>query len=232
MRLAGAIFDLDGTLVDTLPACYAAFRAACAGVGGPHYTDAEIRPLFGPSEEGMVQRALPERWPEALAILLEEYHRQLAHCGGVFPAVAASLGRLRASGVPLALVTGKGPQTTAMSLRHFGLEDVFATVETGSPNGIVKAAAIQRIVTAWAVAPDTVIYVGDAVGDMHASAEAGVRPVAAAWAPSAIASELAATAPHVLFETAEAFDAWLAGLLSPGAPSPARRRSGGSTPAR
>ena len=232
MRLAGAIFDLDGTLVDTLPACYAAFRAACAGVGGPHFTDAEIRPLFGPSEEGMVQRARPERWPEALAILLDEYARQLAHCGAVFPAVEATLRRLRESAVPVALVTGKGPQTTAMSLRHFALDDVFAVVETGSPTGIVKAAAIRRVVEAWKVAPDEVIYVGDAVGDMHAAVEAGVRAVAAAWAPSAQASELAATRPHALFEEATAFESWIAGLLSPGAPSPARRRSGGSTPAR
>ena len=56
MRLAGAIFDLDGTLADTLPACFAAFRTACAKLGGPAYTDAQIRGLFGPSEEGMVQR--------------------------------------------------------------------------------------------------------------------------------------------------------------------------------
>jgi beta-phosphoglucomutase-like phosphatase (HAD superfamily) len=39
MRLAGAIFDLDGTLANTLPACFVAFRAACTRLGGPTYTD-------------------------------------------------------------------------------------------------------------------------------------------------------------------------------------------------
>ena len=72
MRLAGAIFDLDGTLADTLPACYAAFRAACEGLGGPAYTNEQIRALFGPSEEGMLQRAMPERWQEGLTLLLAE----------------------------------------------------------------------------------------------------------------------------------------------------------------
>jgi beta-phosphoglucomutase-like phosphatase (HAD superfamily) len=53
-RLAGAIFDLDGTLVDTLPVCFAAFRRAFERLGGPPHSDDAIRALFGPSEEGMM----------------------------------------------------------------------------------------------------------------------------------------------------------------------------------
>ena len=130
MRLAGAIFDLDGTLADTLPACYAAFRAACEGLG-------------------------------------------------VFPSVTTALQLLRESGTPLALVTGKGPFTTTMSLSHFGLDGVFDPVEVGSPQGVVKASAIARVVARWGVAAADVIYVGDAVADVHAAREAGVLPIAA-----------------------------------------------------
>jgi phosphoglycolate phosphatase-like HAD superfamily hydrolase len=232
MMLAGAIFDLDGTLADTLPACYAAFRAACDKLGGPRYTDAEIRVLFGPSEEGMVQRAMPHCWQDALAVLLEEYRRHLALCPRVFPPVASALDQLRRRRVPLALVTGKGPQTTATSLSHFGLEDAFDHVVTGSPAGVVKAAAIARVVAAWGVAPGEVVYVGDAVADMQAAEEAGVLGVAAAWAPSAFEAELAATRPHALFTDVGAFESWLIAAFSPGVLSPARRRSGGSPPAR
>jgi pyrophosphatase PpaX len=209
MRVAGAIFDLDGTLADTLPACFAAFRTACAKLGGPAYTDAQIRGLFGPSEEGMVQRAMPACWEEALAVLLEEYQRHLPLCPRLFPSVASALARLRERRIPLALVTGKGPKTTTMSLAHFGLDRTFDLVETGSPLGVVKAAAIARIVVAWGMTPREVIYVGDAVADMHAAAEAGVLAVAAAWAPSAIAAELAAASPHRLFTDASEFETWL-----------------------
>jgi pyrophosphatase PpaX len=66
-RLAGAIFDLDGTLVDTLPVCFAAFRRAVERLRGPPYSDDAIRALFGPSEEGMMQRAMPGQWREAVA---------------------------------------------------------------------------------------------------------------------------------------------------------------------
>ena len=82
-------------------------------------------------------------------------------------------------------------------------------METGSPLGVVKAAAIARIVVAWGMTSREVIYVGDAVADMHAAAEAGVLAVAAAWAPSAIAAELAAASPHRLFTDASEFETWL-----------------------
>jgi phosphoglycolate phosphatase-like HAD superfamily hydrolase len=215
VRLAGAIFDLDGTLADTLPACYAAFRAACEGLGGPAYTNEQIRALFGPSEEGMLQRAMPERWQEGLTLLLAEYRRHLAACPGVFPSVTSALQLLRESRTPLALVTGKGPFTTKMSLTHFGLDGVFDPVEIGSPQGVIKAAAIARVVARWGVPAADVIYVGDAVADVHAARQAGVLPIAAAWAPSAIAAELAATKPHALFTDARHFQSWLSEVLAP-----------------
>ena len=213
MKLAGAIFDLDGTLADTLPACYAAFRAACEGLGGPAYTNEQIRGLFGPSEEGMLQRAMPERWEAGLTILLAEYQRHLNVCSGVFPSVTSALQLLRERHTPLALVTGKGPFTTKMSLTHFGLDGVFDAVEVGSPQGVIKAAAIARVVARWGVAAADVIYVGDAVADVHSAREAGVIPIAAAWAPGAIAEELAATRPHALFTDAGHFRSWLLDAL-------------------
>jgi phosphoglycolate phosphatase-like HAD superfamily hydrolase len=58
--------------------------------------------------------------------------------------------------------------------------------------------------------------VGDAIADMQAAREAGVLGVAAAWAPSAITVELAATRPHALFTDAAAFEAWLVTTLDAG----------------
>ena len=215
MKLAGAIFDLDGTLADTLPACYAAFRAACAGAGGPDYTNEQIRGFFGPSEEGMLQRAMPQRWEEGLVILLAEYQRHLTRCPAVFPSITTALDLLRRRRTPLALVTGKGPSTTKMSLTHFGLDGVFDAVEVGSPQGVVKAAAIARVVARWGVAAHEVIYVGDAVADVAAARQAGVLPIAAAWAPSAIAEELEAAKPHALFARGDDFHAWLLTTRAP-----------------
>lgn len=209
MKLAGAIFDLDGTIADTFAICFATFRNALAQVAGPVLSDAEIHAHFGPSEDGMFQRVVPARWQEAFTAYLGEYERHLPLCA-VFPGVAAALATLRARGMPLALVTGKSRPSALMSLRQFGLDGVFEPVETGSPGGVVKAAALARVVSGWRVPAGEVIYVGDAISDMEAAHAAGVLPIAAAWAPTTVAAELDARRPHALFRDAGDFHAWLA----------------------
>lgn len=208
MRLAGAIFDLDGTIADTFAICFATFRNALAHVSGPALTDAEIQARFGPSEDGMFQRVVPERWEEAFGVYLGEYERHLPLCA-LFPVISTVLAWLGQRGVPLALVTGKSRPTALMSLKAFELDGMFDPVETGSPSGVVKAAAIARVVSGWRVPAHEVIYVGDAVSDVHAALEAGVHAVAAAWAPTASVVDLRELRPHELFTNVADFHAWL-----------------------
>ena len=207
-RLAGAIFDLDGTIADTFAICFTTFRSALVSVAAPAMSDAEIEAGFGPSEDGMFQRVVPARWHEAFTVYLGEYERHLPLCA-VFPAVASALQALRERGVPLALVTGKSRPTALMSLKQFGLDGVFEPVETGSPVGVVKAEAISRVLERWRVPAGEVIYVGDAVADVQAAHAAGVLAIAAAWAPTAAAVDLQALRPHALFTDAADFQAWL-----------------------
>ena len=61
MRIQGVIFDLDGTVGDTLPVCFASFREVFAAFLGVHYSDREIRGMFGPTEQGIIQRMIPGR---------------------------------------------------------------------------------------------------------------------------------------------------------------------------
>jgi phosphoglycolate phosphatase-like HAD superfamily hydrolase len=200
---------LDGTLVDTLAVCCLAFRGAVERVGGRSLSDAEIYALFGPSEDGMMQRVFPTGWEPALEIYFAEYERLLPRCPAVIADVASALELLRRGGIPVGLVTGKSRVTTEQSLRHFRLERVFDAIETGSPTGVVKADAIRRILGRWRVEPADVIYVGDARADMLAAREAGVIAVGAAWASGIQLAELTASRPDVIFSDAGVFLAWL-----------------------
>ena len=96
-----------------------------------------------------------------------------------------------------------------MSLRHFGLDDVFDAVETGSPDGVVKAMAIRGLLERWRLRPEQAIYVGDAVSDMLAAREAGVMAVGAAWALGSGGAELKEIDADVMFTDARDFLAWL-----------------------
>ena len=171
--------------------------------------------LFGPSEDGMMQRVFPTGWEPALEIYLDEYERTLPRCPAVVPEIASALELLRQRQIPMGLVTGKSRATAEQSLRHFRLERVFDAVETGSPTGVVKADAIRRVLARWGVEPADVIYVGDASADMLAAREAGVMAVGAAWAAGVQVAELTASRPDVIFTDAAAFLAWLGSHLQP-----------------
>ena len=207
--LAAVLFDLDGTLVDTISVCYLAFRRAVAGAGGPHLDDAEIHALFGPSEDGMMQRVLPRDWEKALELYFDEYERLLPMCPAVIPELASALALLRPRRILTGLVTGKTRVTAMMSLRHFGLDDVFDGVETGSPDGVVKATAIRGLLERWRLGPEQAIYVGDAVSDMLAAREAGVMAGGAAWALGSGGAELKDVGADLVFRDAGEFLAWL-----------------------
>ena len=66
MRLRGMIFDLDGTLTDTFSVCFLAFRETIQSALGRQPSDDEIYAYFGPSEEGMLQQWVPDRWESCL----------------------------------------------------------------------------------------------------------------------------------------------------------------------
>jgi pyrophosphatase PpaX len=209
MTVAAVLFDLDGTLVDTLPICYVAFRRALEMGGAATMSDSQIHSLFGPSEEGMLQRALPNDWERVLPAYFAAYGQLLSSCPAVIPEIGAALVLLRRHRIRTGLVTGKSPVTAIMSLRHFGLDDAFEVVECGSPQGVVKAAAIRRILAQWSMAPDAAIYVGDGAADMLAAREVGVVAAGAAWAQGARVAELKDAGAEVIFTDAAEFVAWL-----------------------
>jgi phosphoglycolate phosphatase-like HAD superfamily hydrolase len=209
VTLAAVLFDLDGTLVDTLPICYLAFRGALERAGAPTLTDAEIHALFGPSEEGMMQRVRPEDWERVLPAYFEEYERLLASCPAVVPELVDALALVRERGIRTALVTGKSRVTATMSVHHFGLADAFDGIECGSPQGVVKADAIRRLLERWRLSPADAVYVGDGAADMVAAREAGVLAAGAAWAQGARVTELKDARADVIFTDAREFRASL-----------------------
>jgi phosphoglycolate phosphatase/pyrophosphatase PpaX len=111
MRFAGMIWDLDGTLANTLPVCIAAMQHALAAHTGRHYSDAEIVALFGVTEAGMIQRVIQDGWREAERAYLAEYERLHDSTLTVFPGIEETLQGLRDRSIRLAIVTGKGQES-------------------------------------------------------------------------------------------------------------------------
>lgn len=214
--LRGLLFDLDGTLADTLPVCYAAFRDVFETHLGRTYSDDEIHEMFGPSEEGIIARMLPERGDAGYRDYLAAYERLHARCPAPFDGVEDAVTLARERGLCVAIVTAKGPGSAAISARVLGLTRHFDIIEAGSRAGNEKPRAIRAVLERWELPPERVAYVGDSIHDVRASRAVGVLPIAVAWASTADAAALRAEGPHATFETVAAFSEWLAREVSVG----------------
>lgn len=203
------IFDLDGTLADTLPVCCAAFRPVLLDITGREYSDPEIMALFGPNEEGILQRLAGDEWPAALARFLEEYEASHDACRAPFAGIDEVLRRIDTRGAQLAIVTGKGAGSAAISVRRLGLDRYFDLVVSGSANGVIKADQIREIADRWDMSPGQIAYVGDTVYDMEHAHAAGAVAIAAAWAKTADRLKLAAASPRELFVTVAELANWV-----------------------
>jgi pyrophosphatase PpaX len=203
------IFDLDGTVTDTLPIAFSAFRAAIAEFSDRPFTDDELIGFFGPSEEGIFQRIVPDDWERCFERYLDEYTRRHVVCSKPFAGIEAVLTFLRQRNVRLAIVTGKAPRAVAITLRHVNIAHYFEAVETGSAEAGTKPIAIARLALRWGIAPGRIAYVGDAKSDVEAANAAGVLPIGAAWSPTANSMALKESGAAIIFDDVESFDAWL-----------------------
>ena len=209
------IFDLDGTLTDTFRVCFIAFREALQTSTGQTFTDEDIMARFGPSEEGMLQRWVPDRWEACLQRYLTVYAREHRRIARTFPGIQTALDALRNRGVPLAVVTGKGPQSAAISLTQLGLTPYFDCVETGSPEGSVKPRCLRKVLAHWGIAPSGVAYLGDVTSDIEASRAVGLLPLAAAWEERSDSAALRALKPFAVFDTVAEFIHWIDTTVEP-----------------
>lgn len=210
MKLKGIIFDFDGTVANTLPVVFNAFRRTFLDFTGREYSDEEIPPLFGPNEEGVCRNVVGERYREAYEMYLREYdkHHDVL-CGGHFPGMIEALTELRQRGLKLGIVTGKGKESADISMRHLGLAPYFDAVETGSIEGSTKYELIRKLLEDWNVRPEEAAYVGDAGSDMEVAKQVGVIPLGAAWADTANYEELRASEPAAIFRSVGELVAWV-----------------------
>jgi len=122
MKLKGFIFDLDGTLINSLPVVRTSLNSTLLKFTGRVYNDNELSALFGPSEEGIFKKLFPNSWREVLQFYLNKYDRVHRQYAKPFPGVIETLTLLQERKMRLALVSGKGPGSMEISLKHSGLK--------------------------------------------------------------------------------------------------------------
>lgn len=177
-----ALFDLDGTLTDSLNLSAQAFIHTFRKHLQREYTPEEIFAMFGPCEEGIFRQADAGQCKAMLETFLEFYRRCHNQYATVYPGVIPALKTLKKH-MPLAIITGKGKKPAEITLEETGLTPYFDLVVSGScverhkpdPQGI------NMVLQALGVSPQQAFYLGDSPGDIQAARQAGVTALAAIW---------------------------------------------------
>ena len=190
-------FDLDGTIGDTIPMCIKAFRQAVSPYAGHLLTDREIIETFGLNEIGMIKSIVPEKWKQALRDFYSLYEKLHYECSKPYEGIPELIAALRAKGLILALITGKGERSCRITLNEFGMEHDFDEILTGSENENIKAQSLRLLLKKYDLLPAQCVYIGDAVSDVSEAGKAGVICLSALWGTTAKAEELKASMPII-----------------------------------
>lgn len=207
------LFDLDGTLVHSLPDLTAAVDAMLAQYGLPALGDAAIAGMIGNGSRKLVERALQaSRWcnaPAHSAELLEEahgrflqhYQAHLCERSQLFPGVADTLPLLHSEGIALAVVTNKPMAFVPPLLESLGIRHHFAVLIGGDSLTEKKPSPLplQHACAQLNVAIADSIMVGDSRNDIDAARAAGMRNIAVSFGYNH-GEPITACAPDVIID--------------------------------
>ena len=179
------LFDLDGTLIDTMELILASMRHATAEVLGEAPPDHVLMhnvgvPLIEQMREFDIERA--EEMLHVYRAHNETVHDDLV---GEYPDTAKGLEALVQAGYRLGVVTSKSKPVAQRGLDAFGLGSFFETLVAYEDTDIHKPKAAPLLLAAerLGVEIERCAYVGDSPHDMSAALAAGAVPVAALWGP-------------------------------------------------
>ncbi len=211
--IKAVLFDMDGTLGDTLPLIIRSFRAAIEPYAGRAVTDEELIATFGPSEEATIKALIPEHYDEGLAAYFQSYKTLHAEYPNPFDGIGELLSYLKSKKIKLGLVTGKSAMGTKITLEWYGMENVFDGIDTGSPEGLRKPQGLKKLLSQFGIEPQEAVYVGDTTTDILACRQVGIPIISAAWSSMAETEKLKEMNPEYTIESVAAFSDYLKSII-------------------
>lgn len=187
MRYQTAIFDMDGTILETLEDMRNSVNATMDHVGYPRRTTDEVRRFVGNGAAKLIERCVPggaedPKYEEALAFYRDYYDAHDQIKTGPYPGVTDLLRRLRRDGVQIAVVSNK-PDEAVRELADHYFPRTF-TVAIGHRNGYsVKPApdSVYEAMMLMGVGREQTVYIGDSEVDIATARNAGLDCIIVTW---------------------------------------------------
>lgn len=187
VRYRAVVFDMDGTILDTLEDLRDSVNAALVWAGFAARTTEEIRSFVGNGAARLIERAVPEgtdgeRTGNVLAYYRKYYDSHALIKTAPYPGIQPLLEKLRAQGVRLAVVSNK-PDAAVKKLAEYYFPHVFHAA-VGARDGVPVKPSPESV---WAalellgVSAEECVYVGDSDVDVMTARNAGMDGIAVAW---------------------------------------------------
>lgn len=202
------IFDLDGTLLDTLADLVILTNATLQQFGYPVRTEKEINSFIGDGLLVLLQRAAPPHLEEEqINLLLKRWKELYPHYGVAktkeFPGISNVLAKLNAHGKKLGVLSNKFDKGVSdlIPLSFPGMFKVFRGVSEGIPRK-PNPQGLLSVINELEVEPANVVYVGDSLVDIKVAHAAEVSSIGVTWGYQA-KEELLKVKPYALIDTPE-----------------------------
>lgn len=185
-HLAAVVFDLDGTLVDSVPDIAAAVNVALASAGFPMVSAMQVADMMGNGAEVLIARALAAVAPAPVddglarrvhADYLAAYDRAPCNESRLYPGVAEALAELSRNGTALGVCTNKPHNITLTVLERLGIAHCFRAVVGARPELRLKPAGdmLTGVLRELGAEAARSVMVGDNAADAGAAKAAGTR---------------------------------------------------------
>jgi phosphoglycolate phosphatase len=178
--IRAVVFDLDGTLIDSVPDIAAALNLCLAAEGRSPLTEDGVAKLVGGGARELVARALGDATPErdidrVHADFLAHYDAEPVTRTRIYPGARELLAELRDAGLPLAICTNKPQHLTDLILARLDLAAHFTVIWGAAPGRPLKpdAACLRTVCSTIGTGPAETIMVGDSRTDIDAARAAG-----------------------------------------------------------
>ena len=210
--LRAVIFDLDGTLLNTIDDLAASTNAALAKNGMAQRTTDEVRSFVGNGVRKLIERAVPQGTDEktvetVLASFVEHYRAHDRDHTAPYPGIIALLEALNRAGVKCAVVSNKiEPSVKALCREYFGELVSAAVGDAQGRQTKPDPAGVQEAMARLGVEKEECIYVGDSDVDIYTGHNAGMRTIGVTWGFRSEALLREAGADHLCHSAKELHD--------------------------
>ena len=183
------IFDLDGTLLDTLGDLAASVNYALRTHGMPEHSIDDVRRFVGNGVRKLMERAIPDgeanpQFEATFATFRQYYMQHSLDTTRPYEGIPETLSALKAKGCRLAVVSNKMMAATQELCRHFFPDTIEVAIGENEAAGIRKKPAPDTVIASLrqlGVDKQNAVYVGDSDVDIQTAANAGLPCISVLW---------------------------------------------------